>query len=77
MEALCCQVGEVSYHDFPGIKLDEEAKDSLINSFGSASRVWLIPCFHNSNEEMILTVITVMIKPEKFVEALDKLHVFN
>jgi len=38
---LLSQVGEVSYHDFPGIKLDEESKESLINSFGSSSRVWL------------------------------------
>lgn len=38
-------VGEVSYHDFPGVKLDEEAKDSLINSFGPASRVLILRNF--------------------------------
>ncbi|XP_073238823.1 alpha-adducin-like [Porites lutea] len=35
-------VGEVSYHDYPGISLDEDAKESLINSFGSSSRVLVL-----------------------------------
>lgn len=35
-------VGEVSYHTFPGFTLDEEARDSLINSFGPSSRVLIL-----------------------------------
>lgn len=38
-------VGEVSYHAFPGLKLDEETQDSLINSFGPSSRVLVLRNF--------------------------------
>ena len=38
------QIGDVAYHDFPGNKMDEDVKDSLINSFGSASQVTGLSC---------------------------------
>lgn len=38
-------IGDVAYHDFPGNKMDEDVKDSLINSFGSASQVLILRNF--------------------------------
>lgn len=35
-------IGDIAYHEFPGIKVDEDVRDSLINSFGSASRVLIL-----------------------------------
>ena len=51
---LLWQVGEVSYHDFPGVKIDEEAKDSLINSFGPASQV---RCFFKKTSVSLFTLL--------------------